>query len=81
MELLKILVCAPNRRASKDELIQSIWPNNSMINASHTLDSAASILRRHILQNHAEESLLQTILKQWRYSFEASSPGLSLGRC
>ncbi len=61
MELLKILVCAPNRRASKDELIQSIWPNNPMINAPHTLNSAASILRRHILQTHAEESLLQTI--------------------
>jgi DNA-binding SARP family transcriptional activator len=61
MEMLKILVCAPNRRASKDELIQSIWPNNPMINASHTLDSAASILRRHILQTHSEEGLLQTI--------------------
>jgi DNA-binding SARP family transcriptional activator len=61
MELLKILVCAPNRRASKDELIQFIWPNNPMINASHALDSAASILRRHVLQTHSEENLLQTI--------------------
>jgi DNA-binding SARP family transcriptional activator len=61
MELLKILICAPNRRASKDELIQFIWPNNPMINASHALDSAASILRRHVLQTHSEESLLQTI--------------------
>ncbi|HWS84672.1 MAG TPA: BTAD domain-containing putative transcriptional regulator [Ktedonobacteraceae bacterium] len=61
MELLKILLCAPNRRASKDELIQSIWPDHAMINALHALDSAASILRRHILQPHSEESLLQTI--------------------
>lgn len=51
----------PNRRASKDELIQSIWPNHAMINALHALDSAASILRRHILQAHTEESLLQTV--------------------
>jgi DNA-binding SARP family transcriptional activator len=61
MELLKILLCMPNRRASKDELIQSIWPNHAMINALHALDSAASILRCHILQTHSEESLLQTI--------------------
>ena len=61
MELLKILLCAPNRRASKDELIQSIWPDHAMINALHALDSAASILRRHILRTHSEESLLLTI--------------------
>lgn len=61
MELLKILLCMPNRRASKDELIQTIWPNHAMINALHALDSAASILRRHILQAHPEEGLLQTI--------------------
>lgn len=61
MELLKILLCMPNRRASKDELIESIWPNHAMINALHTLDSAASILRRHILLAHSEEHLLQTI--------------------
>ncbi len=61
MDLLKILLCMPNRRASKDELIESIWPNHAMINALHTLDSAASILRRHILQVHSGESLLQTV--------------------
>jgi DNA-binding SARP family transcriptional activator len=61
MKLLKILLCAPNRRASKEELIQSIWPDHAMINALHTLDSAASILRRHILQAHSQENLLQTI--------------------
>ena len=61
MELLKILLCTPYRRASKDELIQSIWPDHSMINALHALDSAASILRRHILWTHSEESLLHTI--------------------
>jgi DNA-binding SARP family transcriptional activator len=61
MDLLKILLCMPNRRASKDELIESIWPNHAMINALHTLDSAASILRRHILWASSGESLLQTI--------------------
>jgi DNA-binding SARP family transcriptional activator len=61
MELLKILLCTPNRRASKDELIQCIWPDHAMINALHALDSAASILRRHILRTHSEESLLLTI--------------------
>jgi len=60
MELLKILLCMPNRRVSRNDLIRLIWPNHAMINALHALDSAASILRRHIL-THPEEDLLQTI--------------------
>ena len=59
MELLKFKIVCQIAGASKDELIQSIWPNNSMINASHTLDSAASILRRHILHNYVEEKSLR----------------------
>ncbi|HEY4034772.1 MAG TPA: BTAD domain-containing putative transcriptional regulator [Ktedonobacteraceae bacterium] len=61
MELLKILLCTPNRRASKDELVQFIWPDHTMINALHALDSAASVLRRHILRTYSEESLLLTV--------------------
>jgi DNA-binding SARP family transcriptional activator len=59
--LLKVLLCRANRRASRDELIEAIWPNHESINAPHALDSAASVLRRHIL--HADEvgSLLLTL--------------------
>src|SRR5579862_9021220 len=42
MALLKVLVCRLNRRASRDELIEAIWPDNAAINAAHALESAAS---------------------------------------
>ncbi|MEO8955818.1 MAG: BTAD domain-containing putative transcriptional regulator [Ktedonobacteraceae bacterium] len=59
--LLKVLLCRVNRRATKDELIEAIWPDNGLENAGHALDSAASVLRRHVLRTHAGESLLYTI--------------------
>jgi len=42
MALLKVLLCRANRRASRDELIEAIWPDHETINAAHALDSAAS---------------------------------------
>jgi DNA-binding SARP family transcriptional activator len=59
--LLKVLLCRPNRRAARDELIEAIWPDNEALNAAHALDSAASVLRRHILRTHGEGSLLLTV--------------------
>src|SRR5580700_7519546 len=59
--LLKVLLCRANRRASRDELIESIWPDNGQINAAHALDSAASVLRRHILRAGEVGSLLLTL--------------------
>ena len=59
--LLKVLSCRVNRRATKDELIEAIWPDNGMENAGHALDSAASVLRRHVLRTYTGESLLYTI--------------------
>jgi DNA-binding SARP family transcriptional activator len=59
--LLKVLLCRANRRASRDELIESIWPDNGQINAAHALDSAASVLRRHILRAGEAGSLLLTL--------------------
>src|SRR5260370_26565153 len=55
MALLKVLLCRANRRASRDELIEAIWPDHEAINAAHALDSAASVLRRHILLTGAVE--------------------------
>ena len=59
--LLKVLVCRANRRASRDELIEAIWPDHEAINAAHALDSAASVLRRHILRTGEVGSLLLTL--------------------
>jgi DNA-binding SARP family transcriptional activator len=61
MALLKVLLCRANRRASRDELIEAIWPDHVAINAAHALDSAASVLRRHILHTGEEGSLLLTL--------------------
>lgn len=61
MALLKVLLCRANRRASRDELIEAIWPDHEAINAAHALDSAASVLRRHILRAGEMGSLLLTL--------------------
>ncbi len=61
MALLKVLLCRANRRASRDELIEAIWPDHEAINAPHALDSAASVLRRHILRTSEVGSLLLTL--------------------
>jgi DNA-binding SARP family transcriptional activator len=61
MALLKVLLCRPNRRASRDELIETIWPDHGAINAAHALESAASVLRRHILRTGEVGSLLLTL--------------------
>jgi DNA-binding SARP family transcriptional activator len=61
MALLKVLLCQQNRRASREELIEAIWPDHETINAAHALDSAASVLRRHILRSGEVGSLLLTL--------------------
>jgi DNA-binding SARP family transcriptional activator len=59
--LLKVLLCRANRRASREELIEAIWHDHEAINAAHALDSAASVLRRHILRTGEVGSLLLTL--------------------
>ncbi len=61
MALLKALLCRANRRAARDELIEAIWPDHEAINAAHALDSAASVLRRHVLRTGEGGSLLLTL--------------------
>jgi len=61
MALLKVLLCRANRRASREELIEAIWLDHGAINAAHALDSAASVLRRHILRTGEVGSLLLTL--------------------
>src|SRR5690348_4416269 len=61
LALLKVLLCRANRRACREELIEAIWPDHEAINAAHALDSAASVLRRHILRAGEVGSLLLTL--------------------
>ena len=61
MTLLKILLSRANRRASRGELAEVIWPGNTTVNVEHALDSAASVLRRRVLGTSEGGSLLLTI--------------------
>jgi Transcriptional regulatory protein, C terminal./Bacterial transcriptional activator domain. len=59
--ILKILLCQSQRRISRTALIATIWPEQRSTRAIiHTLDTAASQLRRHILNTAEQSSLLST---------------------
>ncbi len=71
LTMLKILLCRSDRRASKEELIAAIWDaNQEAINTAHTLHTAASLLRRHILRTYSGESLLITLRGGGETSFK-----------
>jgi DNA-binding SARP family transcriptional activator len=57
--LLKLLLCRARRRASRDFLIEALWPDIPVSNASHNLDTALSLLRG-LLRFRGKESLLTT---------------------
>ena len=60
LTMLKILLCQPQRRITKARLLETIWPTHDEINAIHALDTAASVLRKHILRTSKNTSLLYT---------------------
>jgi DNA-binding SARP family transcriptional activator len=74
MALLKALLCRANRRAARDELIEAIWPDHEAINAAHALDSAASVLRRHVLRTGEGGSLLLTLRSGGETIFKLAGP-------
>ena len=80
MALLKVLLCRANRRASREELIEAIWPDHGAINAAHALDSAASVLRRHILRTGEVGSLLLTLRSGGETIFKLYRATAPLGR-
>ena len=60
MALLKALLCRPRRRASRDALIETLWPPDEDYESEHAFDSAASILRK-VMRTQQGESLLSKI--------------------
>lgn len=58
-DLFKLLLCRIQRRAPKDLLIEALWPDTEMMNASHSFDSAISRLRS-ILTPMGKKSILIT---------------------
>ncbi len=73
MTLLKVLLCSEGRRASRADLVRAIWSEPARINAGHALDSAASVLRRHVLRTRDEDALLLTIRGDSEISFRLSA--------
>ena len=61
LTMLKLLICRPGRRASKDVLIEGLWPGekSETINVEHALHSAASALRQ-MLRTPEGSRLLET---------------------
>lgn len=60
--LLKVLLCSPGRRASRDALIEAIWPleKGEGIDTEHTLHAAVSVLRAILRIPNGESLLLHT---------------------
>lgn len=55
--LLKLLICRTSRRATRDVILDNLWPDADIDKASKSLDVAASILRS-VLRTGNEKSLL-----------------------
>lgn len=58
--LLKLLLCRTRRRAPRDVLSETFWPDSDY-NAEHCLDSALSVLRTLLRPTPKGDSLLATI--------------------
>ena len=55
--LLKLLLLSGHRRASKDVLMEALWPHAELSSASHSFDTAIWVLRE-ILRPQGAKSLL-----------------------
>lgn len=59
--LFKLLLCRARRRAPKEFLIETLWPDVEANKANHCFDSAVSVLRTLLRPEKQRESLLTTI--------------------
>ncbi|HVB72379.1 MAG TPA: bacterial transcriptional activator domain-containing protein [Ktedonobacteraceae bacterium] len=59
LTLLKVLLCRPRRRATKEDVVALIWSGTQVRNAGRACDAAASVLRS-VLRPEDGESLLLT---------------------
>jgi DNA-binding SARP family transcriptional activator len=59
LTLLKVLLCQPRRRATKQDVVALIWSRFPLKNPGRACDAAASVLRQ-ILRTPVGESLLVT---------------------
>jgi len=59
--MLKVLLCQPRRRITRTTLAALMWPGQANSHyITHTIDTAASLLRRHVLNAAEQGSLLLT---------------------
>jgi DNA-binding SARP family transcriptional activator len=58
LTLLKILLCRPRRRATKEDVVAWIWPGAQLKSAGRACDAAASVLRSVLRPTDGESLLL-----------------------
>jgi len=59
--LLKVLLCRTRRRASREELLEALWPQEEEeIDVAHAFDSAVSVLRKVLCTQHGESLLAKS---------------------
>jgi len=59
--LFKLLLCRTRRRAPKEFLVETLWPDIDEDRANHCFDSAVSVLRTLLRPEKQRESLLITL--------------------
>ena len=59
--LFKLLLCRTRRRAPKEFLVETLWPDVEEDRANHCFDSAVSVLRTLLRPDKQRESLLVTL--------------------
>ncbi len=59
--LFKLLLCRTRRRAPKEFLVETLWPDVDEDRANHCFDSAVSVLRTLLRPEKQRESLLVTL--------------------
>src|SRR2546428_14088783 len=57
--LLKLLLCAPGRQASRSQLAGILWPETDEDKARESLRSASKVLRK-VLSTASREELIET---------------------
>ena len=60
ISLLKLLLCRTSRRISRDTVIDTLWPDAEVENASKSLDVATSILRSVLRVGDRKSLLIKT---------------------
>jgi DNA-binding winged helix-turn-helix (wHTH) protein/Tol biopolymer transport system component len=63
LEVLRLLVTAPGRTVTREELRVALWPDNTFVDFEHGLNTAVKKLRKALEDSAEHPKLIQTIPK------------------